>query len=107
MESESKIAEMFTDLASNPGASAPRIMRVAHNVRARRAFLSTATRLTLAKADEVHYYKYLAALTEDTALVSGDWQPHLFAALAYYTKGSSDPEPAWAKNARTALGGLA
>jgi hypothetical protein len=107
LESESKIADIFTDLNSNPGASAPRVMRVARNVRARRAFLATATRLTLAKADEVHYYKYLAALTEDMELVTSDWQPHLVAALTYYTKGSSDPEPAWAKSARAALGGLA
>jgi hypothetical protein len=107
MESESKIAEMFADLAANPATSAPRVMRVARNVRAKRAFLATATRLTLAKADEVHYYKYLAALIEDTALVTSDWQPHLFAALPYYTKGSADPEPVWAKNARSALGGLA
>ena len=107
MESEGKIAEMFADLASHPDVSAPRIMRLARNVRAKQSFLAAAVRLTLAKADEVHYYKYLAALIEDTALTTGEWQPHLFAALAYYTKGSTDPEPAWAKSARAALGGLA
>ena len=34
----------------------------------------------LTKADEVHYYKYLAAVIEDVPLVSPEWQPHLLAA---------------------------
>lgn len=60
----------------------------------------------MAKADEVHYYKYLAALIEDAPLVQPRWQPHLIAATAYYLKGSKDVEPAATKRAREALTSL-
>jgi hypothetical protein len=63
-----------------------------------------ATRYTLAKADEVHFYKYLASLIEDIPLVSAQWRPQLIAASLYYTKGSKDPDPVWAQRARAALG---
>jgi hypothetical protein len=43
----------------------------------------------LAKADEVHYYKYLGALIEDVPLVSPEWQRHLLAATVYYPKSGS------------------
>ncbi|MGH8245125.1 MAG: hypothetical protein ACREUU_01690, partial [Gammaproteobacteria bacterium] len=59
-----------------------------------------------AKANEVHYYKYLAALIEDIPLMSSEWQPHLLAAMVYYVKGSGDPEPAPMKRARQALRAL-
>lgn len=106
-ESENKLTDIFANLGSKADASAPRIMRLARNQSDRQAFLSTATKLTLAKADEVHYYKYLAALLEDISHVSPEWQPHLVAATAYYTKASTDSDPAWAKSARAALSALA
>jgi hypothetical protein len=65
--------------------------------------LPAAIRHTVAKADEVHYYKYLAALIEDVPQVSAEWQPHMRAAVTFYTKGEKDPEPAWLKRARAAL----
>ena len=106
-ESETEIADVFAKLDSKLDDSASRAMRLARTAQGRQALLSTATRFTLAKADEVHFYKYLAALIEDTPLVSAQWQPHMAAAAVYYCKGSSDPEPVWAQRARTALGGHA
>ena len=78
-------------------------MRLAGDLPSRQAFLSRALRLTVGKADEVHYYKYLAALIEDVPLVSPEWQPHLVAASLYYMKRSTDPEPDAVKRARQAL----
>ena len=66
----------------------------------------SALRFTAAKINEVHYYKYLAALIEDVPLVSAEWQPHLLATTVYYVKGSNDPEPATMKRAREALRAL-
>jgi hypothetical protein len=56
--------------------------------------------------DEVHYYKFLAALIEDVPLVSIEWQPYLLATTVYYVKGSNDPEPPAMKRACEALRAL-
>ena len=104
-ESESKLTHVFANLGSKAHASAAHIMHLALNQPDRQAFLSTVTKLTLAKADEVHYYKYLAALLEDIPHVSPEWQPHLVAAAAYYAKASTTP--ILAKSARAALSALA
>ncbi|MCI0628763.1 MAG: hypothetical protein L0387_45150 [Acidobacteria bacterium] len=102
-----QLAETFAGIPSNLDASAARVLRLARDLPARQAFLATALRLTLAKADEVHYYKYLAALIEDVPLLSPDWQPYFLAATVYYVKGSNDPEPTPMKRAREALRTLA
>ena len=107
VESESAALDALANVASNTDDSAARVMRLARSAQSRQAFLSTATRFTLGKADEVHYYKYLASLIEDIPLVSAEWQPHLVASVAYYCKGSKDTEPVWAQRARAALGALA
>jgi hypothetical protein len=73
----------------------------------RQAYLAAALRHTAAKADEVHYYKYVAALVEDAPLVSPEFQPHLLAAVPYYAKKAADPDPAPMKRAREALRALA
>ena len=104
---ERALEEIFAGVRSNPDASAARVFRLASDLAARQAFLNGALGYTLAKADEVHYYKYLAALVEDIPLASPEFQPHLAAAVVYYIKGSADPEPAPMKRAREALRALA
>ncbi|MBI3680456.1 MAG: hypothetical protein HY235_08670, partial [Acidobacteria bacterium] len=100
------LAEIFAGIPKSVDASASRILRLARDPAGRQAFIATALRHTIAKADEVHYYKYLAAMIEDVPLVSPEWQPHLVAGMAYYIKGSQDAEPAAMKRAREALKGL-
>ena len=106
MEPATGEGDIFAEIPSNPDAAAARVFRLARDPEARRAYLAGAMRHTLAKVNEVHYYKYLAALIEDVPLVSPDWQPHLLAATVYYVKGASDPEPAPMKRAREALARL-
>jgi len=65
-----------------------------------------ALRHTTAKVDEVHYFKYIAALIEDVPLASPEWQPRLLASSVYYLKGPADAEPAPMKRAREALRSL-
>jgi hypothetical protein len=101
------LSEIFAAVPSNLDAAAAQALRLTRDLPARQAFLTAALRLNLTKADEVHYYKYLAALIEDFPLVSSDWQPHLLAATVYYMKGAGDPEPAAMKRAREALRALA
>jgi hypothetical protein len=100
------LSEVLNGIPSDADASAARVLRLTRDPHSRQGFQAAALRLTLTKADEVHYYKYLAALIEDTPLVSPEWQPHLFAATVYYMKGSNDPEPASMKRAREALRAL-
>jgi len=101
------LTEIYAGLSANPDDAAARVLRLAPDIQARRAYLAGALRLSSAKANEVHYYKYLAALIEDLPLVSPAWQPHLLAATVYYLKGSSDPDPEPMKRAKEAMRTLA
>ncbi len=99
-------ANPFSLVAESPDSAASQIMRLAGDLQARDSFRSEAVRLTLAKADEVHYYKYLASLIEDVPLVSPAWQPHLLAATAFYLKAPTDTDAAPTKRAREVMQGL-
>jgi hypothetical protein len=103
--SEAKSVEAtINEVSGNRDLAAASVFRLASS--AKQSYLSEALRLTVAKADEVHYYKYLAALVEDVPLVSATWQPRLLAASVYYMKTPRDAEPAAMKRAREALRGL-
>ena len=105
-EKDAPLEEVFANIPSNLDAAASQVMRMAAKPASRRAYLAAALRSQAAKADEVHYYKYLAALMEDSALTKARWQPHLTAATVYYLKGTKDTEPAAMKRAREALKSL-
>jgi hypothetical protein len=94
------------EAASGTDSPAAGAFRQAQELTARQVFLAAALRHTAAKADEVHYYKYLAALVEDAPLVSSEFQPHVLAAVPYYAKSAADPEPASMRRAREALRAL-
>jgi hypothetical protein len=97
---------VFSALPSAPDAAAAAVLRFASDLSARQAFFTAAIRHALARADEVHYLKYLAALIEDVPLAGPDWQPRLAAASVYYMKGAGDPEALPMKRAREALRAL-
>lgn len=103
LEPAAAVSNPLAAAAADPNSAAAQVMRLAGNMEARQSFQSEAVRLTLGKADEVHYYKYLASLIEDVPLVSPDWQAHLLAATVFYTKGPDDPEPAPMRQARELL----
>jgi hypothetical protein len=103
---EQTVAEIFAGIPAKVDQSAAHVFQIGRNMAGRRAFLATALRLTAAKTEEVHFYKYLAAMIEDIPLTSAEWQPHLLAATAYYVKGSGDAEPAATKRAKEALRSL-
>jgi len=67
------------------------------------AYFQDAMRMAFTRAGEVHYYKYLAAIMEDSALVSLRWQPNIAGALEAYRKFPSDSETPAAKAAAEAL----
>jgi hypothetical protein len=102
-----RLSEIYAGLSAKPDEAASRVFALAPDMRSRRAYLAGAIRLSAAKVNEVHYYKYLAALIEDLPFVRPVWQPHLLAATVYYLKSSSDPDPASMKQAREAMRGLA
>ena len=93
-------------LAAIASEAASRVMKLATDPGSRQAFLSAAVRTTLAKGDEVHFYKFLAAILEDTALVGAQWQPRFLAASVHYMKGPSNAEPIAIKRAREAMRAL-
>ncbi|MGH9657157.1 MAG: hypothetical protein ACRD96_01365 [Bryobacteraceae bacterium] len=100
---DSSPQEILSASLADPDPLAARVVRLARDLPARQSFFSAAVRNIVTKAEEVHLYKYLAALIEDVPLVRPEWQPHLTAAVVYYTKGSNDPEPVAIKRAREAL----
>jgi predicted MPP superfamily phosphohydrolase len=105
-EKDAPLEGAFANILSNLDAAASQVMRMAAKPASRRAYLAAALRSQVAKAEEVHYYKYLAALMEDSALTKARWQPHLIAVTVYYLKGTKDTEPAAMKRAREALKSL-
>lgn len=103
LEPASEDGNPFAVLASDQDAAAARVLRLARDLRARDAFQADAVRHIAAKANEVHYLKYLASIIEDVPLVSAEWQPHLMAASVYYLKGPDDPDSLSTKQAREVL----
>ncbi len=66
----------------------------------RRRYIAERLRHIIPKANEVHYYKFPAALIEDIPLVSAEWRPRLTAVMSSYTKGPADPETEAMQRAR-------
>jgi hypothetical protein len=91
---------------SETDKAAAEILGVARDSSSRQVLLARALWSTIPRANEVHYYKYLAALVEDVPLVSREWQPHLTAASVYYMKRPADPQPAPMSRALEALQAL-
>ena len=109
LESHSDPADIETVLArpaSEMEHAASEVVRLARDLPKRQALFASALRTTIPRANEVHYYKYLAALIEDVPLISAEWQPHLTAASLCYMKRRDDPEPEAMTRARKALGAL-
>ncbi|HZO51994.1 MAG TPA: hypothetical protein VFB63_04725 [Bryobacteraceae bacterium] len=98
--------EILAAIPANTDAAASRVFKLAAEPAARAAFLGAAVGSTVSRADEVHYYKYLAALIEDIPLISAEWQPHLLATSVYYLKGAKDPVSAPVKRAQEILHAL-
>jgi hypothetical protein len=98
--------EVLASSATDTDKAASQVLRLAGDLSARQAFLTAALRATIPTANEVHYYKYLAALIEDIPLVSPEWRPHLTAASLYYTKRPGDSAPEAMSRARKALASL-
>jgi hypothetical protein len=99
----SDIETILSRPASETAHAAKEVLQTARDLPKRQALLAGALRTTIPRANEVHYYKYLAALIEDVPLVSAEWQPHLTAASLYYMKRPNDPEPEPMTRARKAL----
>lgn len=99
-------ATPLANLPADSDSAAAQVLRFAPDLPTREAFQSQAIRLTVTRADEVHYYKYLASLLEDVPLLSPQWQPHLLASSVFYLKSPTDPEPPTIKQAREALRSL-
>ena len=67
-------------------------------------FVQTAHSWLCRKASNDHHeYKFLAAILEDAALVSPEWQPHLLAASVHYFHGNQTPDNPVIQQAREAL----
>jgi hypothetical protein len=103
---EDTLEGAFANIGASADQAVPRVLRLAADPATRKAFVTRALSETIVKANEVHHYKYLAALVEDTTLVSPEWQPHLLAAMTYYGKGTNDKETPVMMRAREAVKGL-
>lgn len=97
------VEEAADEIASSPDSAASRVLHLAADDTARRAWMNAAIRLAVTRATEVHYLKYLSALIENSNLVSREWQPHMMAASVYYMMSPRDPESAAVQRARAVL----
>jgi hypothetical protein len=97
------IEEIYAVRKEQPDEAMSRALGLSGTAEGRRAWMASVMRHTAALADEVHLYKYLAAIAEDMRLVSEEWRPCLAASLVYYSRGPGDREPAAMKRAREAL----
>ena len=84
------VQPIFADFKQQKDDAAARILALAKMSNHRREILATAMQQAVLKIDEVHYFKYLAALIEDSRLVSEPYQPYLIAAIPYYGKSAAD-----------------
>lgn len=100
---EGSAASVFADLKAKQEQASASVLALASDPASRAAYLAAAIQVAIAKADEAHYFKYLASLLEDSTLVSEQWQPHLVAATVFYAKSAADPEAPAMKRAREAL----
>jgi hypothetical protein len=67
-------------------------------------FVQTAHSWLCRKASNDHHeYKFLAAILEDAALVSPEWQPHVLAASVHYFHGNQTPDNPVMQQARDAM----
>lgn len=101
------LGAILSDIPEAADAAARRAFSLAREPAAREMFFTAAAGSVVGRADEVHYYKYQAALIEDVPLVSPRWRPHLSAAAVYYLKGKQAPESLPIQRAREALKKLA
>ena len=97
------LEQAWSDIGANNDAAAARLASIAASDGGVEKLFAGALRLVVTKAEEVHFYKYLAALMEDVPLASRAWQPKLAATAAYYLKGPGDRYSAVATRAMAAL----
>jgi hypothetical protein len=105
-DTDKAVAQTLADLGTRPDAAAGKVFRLARDPAAANTFMTAVRRLTFAKADEPHYYKYPVALFEDQRLVSPAWQPYILPATVYFVKDSSAPDSPVMQRARDAVRSL-
>ena len=96
-------AEVFGSLASEPVVAARKAYRLAEIVPDPTQFRKAAQNLLLRKAEEVHDFKYMAAIFEDYALVSPKWRPSMLATAVYNLRGTEHPDSEVMQRARESL----
>lgn len=89
-DADAACRKVFT-LAKERPAAVPLFMQAAHSWLCRKA------------NNDHHEYKFLAAILEDAALVSPEWQPHLLAASVHYFHGPQTPDNPVVQQTREAL----
>jgi hypothetical protein len=105
-KTETALPEALADVSTRRDLAASKVFRLGQDAVTAQAFMAAVRRLTFAKADEPHFYKYPAALFEDHRLVSPAWQPHLLAATVYYLKGPDAADSPVMRRTREAVRSL-
>jgi hypothetical protein len=103
---EAAADEILATIATDAGAAAAKAFHFAQAHPEPDVFADAARRLVYTKAQEVHYYKYSAAIFEDYDLVTPRWRPHMLATAVYYLCGSGMPDSPVMQRAREAVRSL-
>ena len=97
------VAEVLKLLHADTDQAARKAYSLANSPAASTEFTRAARSLLFRKADEVHDFKFAAAIFEDMAVVGENWRPHMLATAAHYLRGTGHPDSKVVERARDAL----
>jgi hypothetical protein len=97
---EEATEEILALVSSDRAGAARKAFRYAEKHPEPNGFQRAARSLIFAKGQDVHAYKYAAAIFEDYGLVDPAWRPHMLATAVYNLRGSQLPDSTLMQRAR-------
>ena len=102
-EPSGAIEEIFSDMSTDRMNAARKVRRYLNDGGDVRDLMNAARRLIFLKGQNVHDYKFSAAVLEDYFNVSPRWRDPFLATSAFYLKGSGDRDNSLVERTRAAL----
>ena len=97
------VAEICADISRDPLAAARKVLTYVREVPDPRPLIDATRLLIFSKGNDVHDYKFSAAVLEDYYNVSPAWRDRYLASAVFNLTGSGAPDNSLIQRARTAL----
>ena len=104
-QGQAAIDDIFTTLSTNKLGAARKTLALLNSRDQIAPLMATARRLTFAKGNDAHDYKFSSAVLEDFNNVSPAWRDRFAAASVFWLKGSSGNDSPTLQRTRAALAG--